>query len=74
MNIEGRVSYNHTLVLLYTSGHRNYMKSEGRLSYNNTIHTLLGIGLLWNMGEVSALIILLVYFWAHTFYVKRWTP
>ncbi len=74
MNNEGRVSYNHTLALLYTSGHRNYMKNEGRLSYDNTLHTLLGIGMLWNMEEVSALIILLIDFWAHAFCVKRRTP
>ena len=46
------------------------MKSIGRLSYNNTFYTLLGVGLLWKVKGVSAIIVCFIYFWAQEFYEK----
>ncbi len=54
--------------VLYTSGHRNSMTNEGCLSYCNTFNALVGIGILWNTKDVSAMNICFVHFWEQEFY------
>ncbi len=47
------------------------MKHEGRRSYIHTFCILHGIGILWKMEDVSAIIVLCVDLLAHKIYEKR---
>ncbi len=53
--------------LLYTSGHRNSMTIEWRLGCNQIFVMLLGIGIMPDMRDVSAIITHFKYLWAQEF-------
>ena len=47
------------------------MTNEGRLSYNHTFYILQGIGILWKMEDVSAIIVLFIDLWADEFWAEE---